>query len=315
MTQLTSPYAAQSMKTPLKQRTIAKSISTSGIGLHSGHTVQLSLHPLPIGSGIVFERTDLPQSPQIPAKAHLVKDTMMSSNLVTDEARVGTVEHLLSAVAGLGIDNLLIKVSAPEIPIMDGSAMPFVALILEAGIVEQDALKQFLRILAPVRVCMEDKWAELLPFEGFELNFEIDFDHPAFDKQYQRTHLSFSTPNFISELSQARTFGFLKDIEQLRQHNLALGGSLDNAIVLDEKGILNNEGLRYEDEFVKHKILDAVGDLYLIGYPLIGQFNAYKSGHALNNALINKVLATPASFEVVTFDDNVNCAISYDHNI
>ncbi|MDO5768516.1 MAG: UDP-3-O-acyl-N-acetylglucosamine deacetylase [Psychrobacter sp.] len=303
-------YAA---KTPLTQRTLAKAVSTSGVGLHSGHMVALSLHPLPVDSGIVFERSDLPHCPRVVAKAHLVKDTMMSSNLVDKEARVGTVEHLLSAVAGLGIDNLLIKVSAPEIPIMDGSAMPFVDLILSAGLIEQAALKKFIKILEPVRVTSGDKWAELVPFDGFELNFEIDFDHPAFDKQHQRTHLSFSTNNFISKLSQARTFGFLKDIEQLRQHNLALGGSMDNAIVLDEKGIINNEGLRYEDEFAKHKVLDAVGDLYLIGYPLIAQFNAFKSGHALNNALIKEVMARTTSFEVVTFDDIVNCPISYEH--
>lgn len=295
----------------MKQRTISKSISTSGIGLHSGKTVSLAFLPLPPDQGIHFERTDLPNSPQIPAQAALVKDTMMSSNLVKDEVRIGTVEHLLSAVAGLGIDNLLIQVSAPEIPIMDGSALPFVDLLLEAGLCEQAVAKKFLKLTAPVKVTSEDKWAELLPFEGFELNFEIDFNHPAFDKESQHASLAFSSDRFISELSQARTFGFLKDIEKLRQHNLALGGSMENAIVLDEKGIMNTEGLRLNDEFVRHKILDAIGDLYLIGYPLLARFNAYKSGHALNNQLINQVLSSPESFEIVTFGDNVTCPVSY----
>lgn len=295
----------------MKQRTINQSIHTSGIGLHSGETVALAFHPLPPGEGIHFERSDLPHNPRIPAQAALVTDTMMSSNLVKDGVRVGTVEHLLSAVAGLGIDNLLIQVSAPEIPIMDGSALPFVELFLQAGLIEQPKLKQFLQITAPIKVTHEDKWAELVPYSGYELNFEIDFNHPAFAKDHQRATLNFSSDNFVSQLSRARTFGFLKDIEQLRQHNLALGGSMDNAIVLDDVGIMNTEGLRFNDEFVRHKILDAMGDLYLIGYPIIGQFNAYKSGHALNNKLVNKVLASPKCFEVVTFDDNVSCPISY----
>lgn len=295
----------------MRQRTISNSIRTSGIGLHSGKTVELSFHPLAVNQGICFERSDIAGSPQIPAQAFLVKDTMMSSNLVKGEVRVGTVEHLLSAVAGLGIDNLLIKVSAAEIPIMDGSALPFVHLLLEAGIEVQPAAKQFLKLTAPVRVAQDDKWAELLPFEGFQLNFEIDFEHPAFDKDYQKATLDFSTESFIHHLSQARTFGFLKDIEQLRRHNLALGGSLENAIVLDDQRILNSDGLRVSDEFVRHKILDAVGDLYLIGYPLIGQFNAFKSGHALNNMLVKEVLSNPKKFEVVTFDDNVKCPIAY----
>lgn len=295
----------------MRQRTISKSISTHGIGLHSGETVALSFHPLPVDQGIYFERSDLTGTPKIPAEAFLVKDTMMSSNLVKGEVRIGTVEHLLSAVAGLGLDNLLIRVSAPEIPIMDGSALPFIELLLEAGIKEQAAAKKFLKITAPVRVEVDDKWAELLPFEGYQLNFEIDFDHPAFDRNHQKASLDFSTQNFISQLSLARTFGFLKDIEQLRQHNLALGGSMDNAIVLDDERILNEEGLRISDEFVRHKILDAIGDLYLIGYPIIGQFNAFKSGHALNNILVKQVLASPDCFEFVTFDDNVKCPIGY----
>lgn len=297
----------------MRQRTISKPISTSGIGLHSGKTVELSFLPLPVDQGIYFERSDMTGSEAIPAEAFLVKDTVMSSNLVKGEVRIGTVEHLLSAVAGLGIDNLLIRVSAPEVPIMDGSALPFIEMLLEAGIEEQDAAKQFLKLTAPVRVEVGDKWAELLPFDGYQLNFEIDFDHPAFDRNLQQASLDFSTPNFISQLSLARTFGFLKDIEQLRQQNLALGGSMDNAIVLDEERILNEDGLRVADEFVRHKILDAIGDLYLIGYPLIGQFNAYKSGHALNNLLVKKVLSSSDCFEFVTFDDNVKCPISYSY--
>ncbi len=295
----------------MRQRTISKSISTKGIGLHSGKTVALSFQPLPPDHGIIFERSDLPGTPRIPAQATLVRDTMMSSNLVKDEVRIGTVEHLLSAVAGLGIDNLLIQVSAAEVPIMDGSALPFVNLLLEAGLVEQSELKKFLQIVEPVKVTAEDKWAQLTPFTGFELNFEIDFSHPAFNKDYQHATLAFSSENFISQLSRARTFGFLKDIEQLRRHNLALGGSMDNAIVLDDKKIINAEGLRFSDEFVRHKILDAIGDLYLIGYPLLAKFSAYKSGHALNNQLIKQVLSSPDSFEIVTFDDNVKCPVDY----
>lgn len=296
----------------MKQRTIAQSITASGIGLHSGKKVILEFHPLEQDQGIVFERSDLAGSPRVPASAFLVQDTMMSSNLVKDDVRVGTVEHLLSAIAGMGIDNLLVRVSAPEIPIMDGSAAPFIYLLVQADLRELDAPKKFIQIKEPVRVEVDDKWAELLPYEdGFELNFEIDFDHPAFDKNQQQAQLQFSTRHFIEQLSRARTFGFLKDIEQLRQHNLALGGSMDNAIVLDESRIMNKEGLRFADEFVKHKILDAVGDLYLIGYPLLAQFNAYKSGHALNNLLVRKVLEDASSFEIVTFDDNVSCPVQF----
>lgn len=296
----------------MKQRTIAQSITATGIGLHSGKKVVLEFYPHDPDGGIVFERSDLTDAAPIPANACLVQDTMMSSNLVQGDARIGTVEHLLSAIAGMGIDNLLIRVSAAEIPIMDGSAAPFVYLLAQAGIKAQAAPKKFLKITCPVDVADGDKWANLMPYDaGFELNFEIDFDHPAFAKEQQQASLQFNSANFIEQLSQARTFGFLKDIEQLRQHNLALGGTMDNAIVLDESGILNAEGLRFADEFVRHKILDAVGDLYLIGYPLLAQFNAYKSGHALNNQLVRKVLSQPDCFEIVTFDDNVNCPIDY----
>lgn len=295
----------------MNQRTIKQVISVTGIGLHSGQPVDLEFHPQPIDTGILFERSDIKNSKPIPASAFLVQDTMMSSNLVFGGTRVGTVEHLLSAIAGLGLDNLLIRVSASEIPIMDGSAAPFVGLLLQAGFNEQNALKKFLKIVKPVRVEVDDKWAELLPYEGFELNFEIDFDHPAFNKDHQYAQLKFSSQNFIEELSSARTFGFLSDIEKLRENNLALGGSMDNAIVIDNDRILNAEGLRYSDEFVRHKILDALGDLYLIGYPILGRFNAYKSGHALNNLLVREILSDQNSFEIVTFDDNVTHPIQY----
>ena len=295
----------------MNQRTINQVISMTGIGLHSGEPVDLEFHPQPVDTGIVFERSDILGCTPIPASAFLVQDTMMSSNLVFGGTRVGTVEHLLSAIAGLGVDNLLIRVSAAEIPIMDGSAAPFVNLLLQAGFCEQDSPKKFLKIVRPVRVKVDDKWAELRPYDGFELNFEIDFDHPAFNKDLQHAQLSFSTHNFIEELSGARTFGFLNDIETLRRNNLALGGSMNNAIVIDDVKILNVEGLRFADEFVRHKILDALGDLYLIGYPLLGRFNAYKSGHALNNLLVREILSDPNNFEVVTFDDNVTCPIDY----
>ncbi|MBU5617610.1 UDP-3-O-acyl-N-acetylglucosamine deacetylase [Psychrobacter sp. TAE2020] len=295
----------------MNQRTIKTAIAITGIGLHSGEPVDLEFHPQPINTGVVFERSDIIGSAPIPASAFLVQDTMMSSNLVFGGTRVGTVEHLLSAIAGVGVDNLLIRVSASEIPIMDGSASPFVGLLLQAGFREQEAAKRFLRIVKPVKVKVDDKWAELRPYDGFELNFEIDFDHPAFDKNQQHAQLCFSTQNFIEELSSARTFGFLSDIETLRSNNLALGGSMDNAIVIDDAKILNAEGLRYADEFVRHKILDALGDLYLIGYPIIGRFNAYKSGHALNNLLVREILSDKSSFEIVTFDDNVSCPIEY----
>lgn len=295
----------------MNQRTIKTVIAVTGTGLHSGEPVNLEFHPQPIDTGVVFERSDIPGSAPIPASAFLVQDTMMSSNLVFGGTRVGTVEHLLSAIAGLGVDNLLIRVSASEIPIMDGSAAPFVGLLLQAGFIEQEAPKKFLRIVRPVRVKVEDKWAELRPYEGFEMNFEIDFEHPAFNKDFQHAQFCFSTQNFIEQVSEARTFGFIKDIEALRKNNLALGGSMDNAIVIDEHRVLNAEGLRFNDEFVRHKILDALGDLYLIGYPILGRFSAYKSGHALNNLLVREILSDASNFEIVTFDDNVSCPIEY----
>ncbi len=290
----------------IKQRTINKKISTTGIGLHSGKKVILSLLPSAENTGIRFQRTDLADKLIIPAQAHLVSDTMMSSNLIKNGMKIGTVEHLLSAISAMGIDNLLIEVSSAEIPIMDGSSANFIELIEQGGIKEQLADKQFLRIIKPVRIEQEDKWAELVPMEeqGFELNFEIDFDHPIIAKTPQQANFQLTTSNFKNQLANARTFGFLKDIEYLQQNNLALGGSLDNAIVLDEKNILNEQPLRYPDEFVRHKILDAIGDLYMIGYSILGQYNAYKSGHELNNQLIRAVLADKSSFEIVTIYDN-----------
>ncbi len=292
----------------IKQRTINKKVSTTGIGLHSGKEVILSLVPSAENTGIRFQRTDLANKPIISAQAHLVSDTMMSSNLIENEVKIGTVEHLLSAICAVGIDNLLIEVSSAEIPIMDGSSINFIELIEQVGIKEQLADKQFLKIVKPIRIEQDDKWAEFAPMEkqGFELNFTIDFDHPVIASTPQQVNFQLTTDNFKNQLANARTFGFLKDIEYLRQNNLALGGSLDNAIVLDEENMLNNQGLRYPDEFVRHKILDAIGDLYMIGYPILGQYNAYKSGHDLNNQLIRAVLADKNSFEIVTIYDKAS---------
>ncbi|WFF39727.1 UDP-3-O-acyl-N-acetylglucosamine deacetylase [Moraxella nasibovis] len=293
------------------ERTLAQEITATGIGLHSGKKVTLTLAPAQVGEGIVFERTDMDNA-RIPMSANLVQDTMMSSNLVQGEARVGTVEHLLSAVAACGLDNLIIKVDAPEIPIMDGSAAQFLHLIHEAGIEEQNAPKRFLKIIKPVRVTDGDKWACFEPYEeGFLMDFEIDFDHKAIRATEQKTTLDFNTANFAREVGQARTFGFLKDLEYLRERNLALGGSLDNAVVLDDDAILNEGGLRYPNEFVRHKMLDAVGDLFVIGHPILAHFSAYKSGHALNNMLIRAVLADESCYKIVTFCNQNDAPIDY----
>lgn len=297
--------------TPIYQRTLATPITATGIGLHSGKEVTLTLTPAPVGAGIVFVRTDLANA-KIPMTATLIQDTMMSSNLVAGDARVGTVEHLLSAVSAFGLDNLYVQVDAPEIPIMDGSASVFLSLIDKAGVMEQSDLKKFIKIKQTVVVRDGDKWARFDPYDGgFLMKFEIDFDHPAIQATNQTTTLDFNTANFIREVGQARTFGFLKDLEYLRQHNLALGGSLDNAVVLDDTSVMNAGGLRYPNEFVRHKMLDAVGDLYVIGHAILGQFSAYKSGHALNNALIRAVLADPNSHKIVTFYDKKTCPIAY----
>lgn len=293
------------------ERTIAQEMTVIGVGLHSGKSVTLTLTPAEVGMGIIFERTDL-NNARIAMRANLVQDTMMSSNLVQNDVRVGTVEHLLSAVAACGLDNLIIKVDAPEMPIMDGSAAPFMALISQAGIKEQNAPKKFLKIIKPICVNDGDKWARLEPYgQGFLMDFEIDFAHDAIKATEQKMTLDFNTVNFYHQVSAARTFGFLKDLEYLRTHGLALGGSLDNAVVLDDDAVLNESGLRYPNEFVRHKVLDAVGDLFVIGHAILGHFSAYKSGHALNNMLIRAVLDDDSSHEIVTFCKKDDAPIEY----
>ena len=282
-----------------------------GVGLHTGKKVYLTLRPAAIDSGIRFRRVDLDEPVEILARPEKVGDTNLSTTLVENGVRISTVEHLLSAIAGLGIDNAYIDLSADEVPIMDGSAGPFVFLIQSAGIVEQNAAKRFIRIKKTVRVESGDKWVEFNPFNGFKVSFEIDFDHPLFTHQKQTCSINFSTTSFVKEVSRARTFGFQKDIEYLRSNNLALGGSQDNAIVLDDYRVLNEDGLRYDNEFVKHKILDSIGDLYLLGHSLIGAFSGYKSGHALNNKLLLTLLEDKDAWEEVTFDDASTAPISY----
>jgi len=287
----------------IKQRTLKNVIHATGVGLHSGKKVMLTLRPAPAHTGIVFRRVDLNPPVEIPARAENVGDTRLSTSLARGDAQISTVEHLLSAFAGMGIDNAYIDVSAPEVPIMDGSAGPFVFLIQSAGIDEQNALKQFIRVKRPVMVRDTDKWAKFEPFDGFKVSFSIEFDHPLFEEKAKYAEIDFSTTSFVKEVSRARTFGFLREVEALREKNLALGGTLDNAVVVDDYRVLNEDGLRYEDEFVKHKILDAIGDVYLLGHPLIGAFHGYKSGHALNNRLLRKLLASEAAWETVTYAD------------
>ncbi|MBK6598344.1 MAG: UDP-3-O-acyl-N-acetylglucosamine deacetylase [Proteobacteria bacterium] len=295
----------------LGQRTLKNTIRASGVGLHTGTKVLMTLRPAEVDTGIVFRRTDLDPPSDIPAHAENVGDTQLGTTLVKGDARVSTVEHLLSAFAGLGIDNAIVEVSAPEVPIMDGSAGPFVFLLQSAGVAEQKTAKKFVRIKKTVRVEDGDKWAEFKPFDGFKVNFEIEFDHPVFKRRTQASSMDFSTTSFLKEVSRARTFGFMRDLETLRNRNLALGGNLDNAIVLDDFRVLNEDGLRYEDEFVKHKILDAIGDLYLLGHSLIGEFSGYKSGHALNNQLLRALLADTSSWESVVFEKLADAPISY----
>ncbi len=287
----------------IRQRTLKNSIRATGVGLHTGEKVFLTLRPAPPDNGIVFRRIDLDPPVEIKANPENVGDTRLSTSLARGRARISTVEHLLSALAGLGIDNVYVDVSAPEVPIMDGSAGPFVFLLQSAGIEEQEAPKRFIRIKRAVTVRDGDKWARFEPFEGFKVAFSIDFDHPVFRAHTQGAELDFSTTSFVKEVSRARTFGFLRDIEMLQARELALGGSLDNAVVVDDYRILNEDGLRYEDEFVKHKILDAIGDLYLLGHSLIGAFYGHKSGHALNNRLLRELLAKTAAWEEITFED------------
>ena len=286
----------------IKQRTLKNVIRATGVGLHSGKKVYLTLRPAPVDTGVIFLRTDLEPMVEIPARAENVGDTTLSTTLTKDGVRVSTVEHLLSAMAGLGIDNAYVELNAPEVPIMDGSAGPFVFLLQSAGVEEQNAPKRFLRVTKPVEVVEENKRAAFLPFDGFKVSFTIDFDHPVFRNRTQTAEIDFSSTSFVKEVSRARTFGFMRDFEHLRAQNLALGGSVDNAIVVDDYRIVNEDGLRYEDEFVKHKVLDAIGDLYLLGFSLIGQFEGYRSGHALNNRLLRELLAREDSWELVTFE-------------
>jgi UDP-3-O-[3-hydroxymyristoyl] N-acetylglucosamine deacetylase len=287
----------------LKQRTIAAPVKTVGIGLHTGRKVTLTLLPAPIDTGIIFRRVDLPDAPGIKADAQLVTDTRLATVLQSGDTRVSTVEHLLSGCAGLGIDNLIVELDCEEVPIMDGSAASFLFLIESAGLQEQDAPRQFIVIKKPVEIKEAGKLARLEPFDGFKLDFTIDFKHPAVDKTGQRHVIDFADSTYAREIGRARTFGFAHEVEALREMGLARGGSLDNAIVLDEHRILNNEELRYDDEFVRHKILDAIGDLYLAGHPIVGAYIAEKSGHALNNALLRALFADPTSYEIKSFDE------------
>jgi UDP-3-O-[3-hydroxymyristoyl] N-acetylglucosamine deacetylase len=294
-----------------RQRTLKTPINASGVGLHSGARITMTLHPAAADTGIVFRRSDLDPPVDIPALATRVEDTRLGTVLAQHGARVSTVEHLMSALAGLGIDNCIVELSAAEVPIMDGSADPFVFLLQSAGIEEQDQPKRFVRILEPVEVRDGDKWARFDPHEGFRVNFQIEFDHPILRRGVTRVSMAFSSTTYLKEVARARTFGFMRDLETMRRHNLALGGSLDNAIVLDDSKVLNEEGLRYQDEFVKHKVLDAIGDLYLLGHGVIGEFSGFKSGHGLNNRLLRELLARPQAWEIVTFDSAAAAPVAY----
>lgn len=295
----------------IKQRTLKNVIRATGVGLHSGKKVYLTLRPAQINTGIIFRRIDLDEPVDIPALAKNVCDTTLCTSIAKGNAKVATVEHLLSAIAGLGIDNLYIDLTAPEVPIMDGSAGPFVFLIQSAGIQEQEAAKKFIRIKKAIKVTDGEKYAAFTPYEGFKVSFAINFKHPAFQCRPQTATLDLSVTSFVKDVSRARTFGFMSEYDMLRENNLALGGSLDNAVVLDEHRIINDDGLRYEDEFVKHKILDAIGDLYLLGHGLIGAFDGYKSGHALNNSLLRTLLDDESAWEYVTFADHRTAPVSF----
>ena len=296
----------------IRQRTLKEIVKTTGMGLHSGRKVTLTLRPAAANTGIVYRRTDVNPPVDFPADPESVRDTMLCTALVNDEGvRISTVEHLNAALAGMGIDNIVVEVDAPEIPIMDGSASPFVFLLQQAGVEEQNAPKRFIRIKKPVRFEDGDKWAEFVPFDGFRMDFEIEFNHPAIDSDEQRLLFDFSSQGFVKEISRARTFGFMRDIEYLQSQNLVLGGSFDNAIVLDEYRILNEEGLRFENEFVTHKVLDAIGDLYMCGHPIIGEFRAFKSGHGLNNQLLRSVLADQEAWEWVTFEEEATSPVAF----
>lgn len=295
----------------IRQRTLKNEIRATGVGLHTGRKVYLTLRPAEVNQGIIFRRVDLDPVVEIQAKATNVGETTLSTTLMNGDVRVSTVEHLLSALAGLGIDNAIVDLSADEVPIMDGSAGPFVFLIQSAGIQEQSAPKKFIRITKPLHISEGEKTASFLPFDGFKVSFEIDFDHPVFKGKKLKSSVDFSSTSFVKEVSRARTFGFMHEIEYLRSKGLVKGGSVDNAIVVDKFRILNEDGLRYEDEFVKHKMLDAIGDLYLLGTSLIGEFKAYKSGHGLNNKSLRELIKNEDCWEVATFEEKEEAPISY----
>ena len=294
-----------------QQRTLQNVIRATGVGLHSGEKVSMTLRPAPVDTGIVSRRVDLDPVVEIPAHADAVTETMLCTGLTRGEGKAMTVEHLMSALAGLGIDNLYVELSAAEVPIMDGSSGPFVFLLQSAGVVTQNAPKRFMRIRETVEVRDGDKFARFSPHDGFRLGFTVEFDHPAIPAARSRAEVEFSTGNYVREVSRARTFGFMRDLEFMRERNLGLGGSMDNAIVLDEFRVLNDDGLRYADEFVRHKILDAVGDLYLAGKPILGAYEGFKSGHALNNRLVRALLAQPQAWEEVTFAGDTSAPISF----
>jgi UDP-3-O-[3-hydroxymyristoyl] N-acetylglucosamine deacetylase len=286
----------------LKQRTVKTLVKASGVGLHTGQKVRMSLRPAPPDNGIVFRRIDLPSPVDIPARAELVGEARLASTLIKDGVKVHTVEHLMSALSGLGIDNLFVDLDAPELPILDGSASPFALLLQQAGLEEQAAPKKFMRVKKTIEVNDGDKWARLEPYEGFRLSFSIDFRHPVIERSTQSVTVDFAETSYLKEIARARTFGFMQEVEDLKGSGLALGGGLDNAVLLDERGVLNAGGLRFADEFIRHKLLDAVGDLYLLGRPLLGAFTAHKSGHALNNRLARAALADAAALEIVVFE-------------
>jgi UDP-3-O-[3-hydroxymyristoyl] N-acetylglucosamine deacetylase len=295
----------------IKQRTLKNVIRATGVGLHSGKKVFVTLRPAAANTGIVFRRVDLEPPVEIPALSENVGDTQLSTSLAKGNVRISTVEHLLSALAGLSIDNAYVDLSAPEVPIMDGSAGPFVFLIQSAGVKEQNAAKRFIRIKRKVEVRDGDKWARFEPFDGFKVSFSIEFDHPFFEERSKYAQIDFAHTSFVKEVSRARTFGFLREVEMLREQNLALGGSLNNAVVVDDYRILNEDGLRYEDEFVKHKILDAIGDLYLLGHGLIGAFSGHKSGHALNNRLLRTLTADASAWEIISYKQTEDAPVAF----